>query len=217
MQIIARKRKSGLIELVAVGAACCIAGVAMFCLLAPFGWFNIAIMVWFFLAGCIFILVGVKGWRPNGIALVFTADGITCNIGARSVGSIFRAWIASWRWDEIIRAHFICADHPSFGDASEDMGAKTIGVILELRNDADLWFPEWHSHWLSKRLQKQLGQSLAENVILLEDAKWDWRPEEVAAWINESVNDPASRARWGDSEPLNYDEIASSDKEPRTK
>jgi hypothetical protein len=81
---------------------------------------------------------------------------------------------------------------------SEDMGAKTVGVVLELRDDVDPWFPRSYSRWRSKRLQKQLGQPLSENVILLGDAKWDWRPEEVAVWINESVSDPASRARWGD-------------------
>jgi len=208
VQIVARKRKSGLIEPVAVGIACCVLGVSIFCLLTPFGWYNIAIgLLWCF-GGGIFILAGMKGWRPNGIAMVFTADGITCNLGARSVGSIFQTWIAAWRWDDIIRAHFICADHPSFGDASENMGAKTIGVVLELRNGADPWFPEWYSRWLSKRSQKQLGQPLSENVILLEDAKWDWRPEEVAAWINESVNDATSRARWGGSEPSLSDDVA---------
>lgn len=195
MRIVARKRRSGLIEPLAVGVACCVVGVSLFWLLTPFGWYNIALGLWCCAGGGIFILAAVKGWSPSGIALVFTDDGIWCNMGSpRGTSGMFSSWGVAWRWDELAHAHF--------AKWEEFDGTVTIGVILELKPDARPWPSIGCSRSLSKRLQDRVAEPLCESVVQLTDSKWDWRPEEAATWINESVSDPASRERWGGPESL---------------
>ena len=89
-------------------------------------------------------------------------------------------------------------------------------MILELAPDARSWPNAKWAKKASNKLQKQLGQPLSYNVVVLRDPWWNWHPEMVAAWINESVNNPAARECWGSPEPLTFNGIACRDKEPRT-
>ena len=86
--------------------------------------------------------------------------------------------------------------------------AKAGAVILELTPGARSWPNAKWAKKASNQLKKRLGQPLSDNIVVLHDPWWNWRPEEVAAWINDSINDPASCVRWGGSEPSLSDDVA---------
>lgn len=188
MRIVARRRISGLIEPVMVGIGPIPIAISVL-FIQPIRWYEIAIAAYLFCFGAIWVVVGVKGWWPRGIGLVFSPDGFSWHAPMRlTLGS----WMISWRWDDVLRAHHVTR--------KEVRVAGDGAVILELAPDARSWPNAKWAKKASNKLQKQLGQPLSDNVVVLHGAWWNWRAEEVAAWINEAVNDPASRARWGESE-----------------
>ena len=158
----------------------------------PIQWYEIAMATFLFFFGAFWLVVAVKGWWPRGIGLVFSPDGISWHAPMRLT---FGSWMISWCWDDVLRAHHVTRKEVRF--------AGTGAVILELTPGARSWPNAKWAKKASNRLQKQLGQPLSDNVVVLLGPRWNWCPEEVAAWINESVNDLESRARWGGSGPLN--------------
>lgn len=183
--VVAKKRISGLIEPLLVGGVCFAVAIFMPWLAKPIIWPDIGLRIWFCLGGSFFILAGIKGWRPQGIGLVFTPVGIQWHM---SKWFPLGPRVAAWRWDEIVNARLV-----AWRDEYDD---EEVGVLLELKPDVPHPFsPKW-AKWWSTELTKRFGGPISENALLLEDDKWDWNPEEVARWINESSGDLEARARW---------------------
>lgn len=198
MRIVARRRISGLIEPVMIGIGSISLAISVL-LIQPIQWYEIAIAAYLFFFGAFWVILGVKGWWPRGIGLVFSPDGFSWHAPMRlTLGS----WIISWCWDDVLRAHHVTGRAVRFAGRG--------AVILELAPGARSWPNAKWAKKASNQMQKRLGQPLSDNVVVLHGQWWNWRPEEVAAWINESVSDPASRERWGGSDPFDFNGIAQS-------
>lgn len=181
--IVAKSHISALIEPLAVGGGAI--ALAIFMPWLPTRWPDIGLRIWFCLAGLFFVWTGIAIWRPRGIGLVFTPDGIQWHVGARLP---FVPPVVPWRWDEIVRARFV-----EWRDEYDD---RECGILIELADDArHPWGPK-HAKWVSQQLEQRFGQLISAKAVLLEDDKWDWNAEEVAGWINESVSRPETRATW---------------------
>jgi hypothetical protein len=180
--VVAKKRISGLVEPLLAGGVCFAVAILMPWLAQPIIWPDIGLRVWFCLGGSIFVWAGIKGWRPQGAGLVFTADGIRWNMPT------FGSKVPAWQWDQIAGARLV-----SWRDEYND---EEFGVLIELKPDVPHPFgPKW-AKWSSKELSKRFGETIAGTAVLLYDDKWDWNPEQVAQWINESASDPVARERW---------------------
>lgn len=186
MQIIARTRISGLLESLMVGIWAIAGAVPLLSLAQPLPWYVIPIGIYLLLFGAFWIVCAAKWWWPRGIGLAFTPNGIVTGV---PFGLPWKPWMISFRWDDIQHAQYVSRREVRF---ARPPGA----VILELRAEAPAWPNTKSAKKVSKRLQKQLGQSLSDNVFALVGPWWDWQPEEVAAWINESIADPERRSRW---------------------
>ncbi len=168
-----------------VGIPAVASGATMMCVTPPFPWFVIPLGIYVVLFGVFWIVLAIKQWWPSGIGLVFTRDGITWRA---PIGSPWKSWMIEWRWDDVLRAHYVTRRDIRFAG----QGA----VILELTSNARA-FP--NAKWAkraSQRLQKSLGRPLSDNVAFLVGGWWNWQPGEAAAWINQSVDDPESRSQW---------------------
>ena len=182
--IVAKSHISALIEPVAVGGGALAVAIFMPWLGPAARWPDIGLRIWFCLCGLVFVWAGISVWRPRGIGLVLTPDGMQWYGAAR----LFGPKVSPWRWDEILRARFV-----EWRDEYDD---RECGILIELADDARHPWGAKHAKWVREQLEQRFGQLISAKAVLLEDDKWEWNAEEVAGWINESVSRPETRARW---------------------
>jgi hypothetical protein len=180
MRIVARQRVSALLEPVFVGAICLILAAMVPWLIRPFSWWILLLSAWFAAGGTVFIVAGVRGWRPEGIGLVLSKRGL---------------W---WRYGKL---HFIRWEYVLGTKAVRwtDEGNAQEGLLVGVTHDAPL-DPRVLS-LLSNLFKKQFGPLPWKNVILLHDPKWQWNPKEVQSQIEASVADLSIRDQWGKETP----------------
>ena len=177
MMIIARQRISGLLEPVSVGVSCICVGVFALWAIHPFSWGLLLFSAWFWLGGLVFIVAGVKGWRPNGIGLILDRQGLWWKCGR----------LRLLRWEDIAGVKLV-------GWTSE--GEELQGLLVGLKDEATGPIDPPETAFFSDQLKKEVGPLPWQKVIMLHDEKWQWNPMDILSQLQGSIADPTVREQW---------------------